>query len=295
MKITFLGTAAMMPTRDRNHTSIFLEYKDEGILIDCGEGTQRQVRMAGIKPTKITKLLITHFHGDHVFGISGLTQSLVANNYDKTLDVYGPEKTSYHLKNMIKGFAAKGHVKLNIHELKENKKFFENKDFTLSCKKLKHDVPCLAYSLKEKDVLKINTEYTKKFGLTQHPLLGELQKGRSIKYNGKKIDVKKATIVKPGRKISIVLDTLFEPSIIKFVENSDLLICDSTWDHKTENKKGFHLTNIDAANIAKSSKSKKLILTHFSQRYNSVDTIIKDARKIFKETHEARDFSVVNV
>lgn len=295
MKITFLGTSAMMPTKERNHSSIFLEYKDEGILIDCGEGTQRQIRIAGIKPTKITKLLITHLHGDHIFGVPGLTQSLVANNYDRALEVYGPEKTSYHLKNMLKGFIAKGQIKLNIHELKENKKFFENKEFSLSCKKLKHDVPCLAYSFKEKDTLKINTEYTKKFGLTQHPLLGELQRGKSVKYQGNKIDVKKATIIKPGKKVSIVLDTLFDSSIIKFVENSDLLICDSTWDHKTENTRGFHMTNIDAANVAKKSKSKRLVLTHFSQRYKSVDKIIKDAKKIFKETHEARDFTIINV
>jgi len=295
MKITFLGTSAMLPTKERNPTSIFLEYKSEGLLIDCGEGTQKQIRIAGIKPTKITKLLITHFHGDHILGIPGLVQSLVANNYEKVLEIYGPERTSYYLKNLLKGFVAKGIVKIKVYELKESKKFFENKEFSLFCKKVKHDIPCLAYSFKEKDTLKINTEYTKKFGLTQHPLLGQLQKGKSVDYNGKKIEVKKATIVKPGKKISIVLDTLPEHSISKFVENSDLLICDSTWDERSKNKKGFHMTNLEAARIAKSSKSKKLVLTHFSQRYKTTEDLVKEAKKIFKETHEARDFTIINV
>ena len=295
MKITFLGTSAMLPTKERNPSSILIEYKSDGLLIDCGEGTQKQIRMAGIKPTKITKLLITHFNGDHILGIPGLMQSLVANNYEGVLEVYGPEKTAYYLKNLLKGFIAKGIVKIKVYELKDNKKFFENKDFTLSCKKVKHDIPCLAYSFKEKDTLKVNIEYTKKFGLTQHPLLGDLQRGKSIKYEGKKIDVKKATIKKPGRKISIVLDTLPELSIAKFVENSDVLICDSTWDERSKNKKGFHMTNLDAAKMAKKSKSKKLILTHFSQRYKTADELVKEAKKIFKETHEAKDFAIFNV
>ncbi len=285
----------MLPTKDRNPSSIFLEYGREGILIDCGEGTQKQMRLAEIKPTKITKLLITHFHGDHVLGIPGLLQSLGVSEYRKTLEIYGPEKSSFYLKNMLKGFAFKGRIKYKVNELKANKKFFGNEDFELSCKRLKHDVPCLAYSFKEKDKLKININYTKKFGLTKHPLLGMLQKGKSIKYKGKKIDVKKATIVDPGKKISVILDTLPDNSIEKFVKDSDILICDSTWDSKTAKRSGYHLTNLEAAKIAKKSKSKRLILTHFSQRYKEVDDIVKEAKKEFKETVAAKDLMQINV
>ena len=102
MKITFLGTSAMLPTKERNPSSIFIEYGKEGILIDCGEGTQRQMRIKGIKPTKISKLLITHFHGDHVLGIPGLMQSLGASNYTKKLEIYGPRGSKNFLKNMKK-------------------------------------------------------------------------------------------------------------------------------------------------------------------------------------------------
>jgi len=285
----------MLPTKERNPSSIFIEYGKEGILIDCGEGTQRQMRIKGIKPTKISKLLITHFHGDHVLGIPGLMQSLGASEYQKTLEIYGPVKSSTYIKSMLKGFAFKGKIKYKVQELKNSSKFFSNDDFILYCKGLKHDIPCLAYSLIEKDKLKINIDYTKKFGLTKHPLLGKLQKGKSITYQGKKIDVKKATIKKPGKKISIILDTSPDKSIEKFVLNSDLLICDSTWSSDTINRRGSHMTNLDAANIAKKSKSKKLILTHFSQRYKTVNELLKESKKVFKETLAAEDLMEINV
>ena len=147
----------------------------------------------------------------------------------------------------------------------------------------------IGYAIIEKDKLKINIDYTKKFGLTKHPLLGKLQKGKSITYQGKKIDVKKATIKKPGKKISIILDTSPDKSIEKFVLNSDLLICDSTWSSDTINRRGSHMTNLDAANIAKKSKSKKLILTHFSQRYKTVNELLKESKKVFKKNDKSKE------
>jgi len=88
--ITFLGTSQAIPTARRNHTAILLQYKAENLLIDCGEGTQRQFRKARLNPCKITKLLITHWHGDHILGIPGLLQTLLLNQYNKTLEIYGP-------------------------------------------------------------------------------------------------------------------------------------------------------------------------------------------------------------
>jgi len=93
MQLTFLGTSAMVPTKERNHSAVLISYSIEGILIDCGEGTQRQMKIAGIKPSKITKILVSHWHGDHVLGIPGLIQTLAKNGYDKVLEIYGPEGT----------------------------------------------------------------------------------------------------------------------------------------------------------------------------------------------------------
>ncbi len=288
MKITFLGTGAMLPTKERNPNAIFINYNTEGILIDCAEGTQRQLRIAGISPTKVTKLLITHWHGDHVLGIPGLIQSLGASNYTKKLEIYGPKGSKNFFKNMMSGLVFKSRINYEIHEINEEK-FFENNDFYLECNKVKHSIDCLSYSLIQKDKLKINVNYTKKFGLTQHPLLGELQRGKDIVYNGKKITVKKATTLKKGKKICFILDTYYHKKLINIVKNSDLLISESTWLEKDKIEDKEHLSAKDAGLLAKKAKVNKLILTHFSQRYRDINEILKEAKKEFKNVECAKD------
>jgi ribonuclease Z len=288
MKITFLGTGAMLPTKERNTTAIFISYNNEGILIDCGEGTQKQLRYAGISHFKITKVLITHWHGDHVIGIPGLLQTLGASNYNKKLEIYGPKGSISFFRNMLNGLAFKFRIKCELKELSEGK-FFENNDFYLIANKVKHSINCLSYSLIEKDKLKINLNYTKKFGLTQHPLLGELQRGKDVVYNGKKIKVKDATTIKKGKRICFILDTYYDKKLINICKNADLLVSESTWLEKDKRIDKEHLSAKDAGLLAKRAKVKKLILTHFSQRYKNLDEILKEARKEFKNTEVAKD------
>src|SRR3989338_5975807 len=104
MQIIFLGTSSMVPTKERNHSSILLSCGSENILVDCGEGTQRQLKIAGIKLTKITKILISHWHGDHVLGLPGLIQSMSAAGYERTLMIYGPAGTKKFMANVFKAF-----------------------------------------------------------------------------------------------------------------------------------------------------------------------------------------------
>lgn len=102
IKITFLGTGSMIPTIKRSHTAILLTYKNENILIDCGEGTQRQFKIAKISPSKLTRILLTHWHGDHILGLPGLLQTLGMNDYRKTLNIYGPKKNKTLLSSIKK-------------------------------------------------------------------------------------------------------------------------------------------------------------------------------------------------
>ena len=137
----------------------------------------------------------------------------------------------------------------------------------------------------------------KKFGLKQDPLLGKLQKGKSITYKGNKISASKGTILVKGIKITVIMDTAPTKNIEKLARNSDLLITEATWgkelEYFVEDRK--HLTAEIAAKIAKKSKVKKLILTHFSQRYKSLENLEKEARKVFKNTLVAKDFMEVQV
>lgn len=294
--IIFLGTSQAIPTAKRNHTAMLMQYKDENILIDCGEGTQRQFRKAKLNPFKLTRLLITHWHGDHVLGLPGLFQTLTLNNYNKTLHIYGPKGTTNFINLIYRLFVFTGKLKIEVREVKG--KFLETKDFYLEAFPLLHGAPCNAYCFVEKDKRRLNKDKLKKLNLPNSLLLRELQKGENIEYKGKTIKAKDVSYTEKGKKVTFLLDTVICENCYKAAENSDLLIAESTY---TEQEKELareykHLTAKQAAEIAKSSKVKKLLLTHISQRYdNKENKILEEAKKIFPATTVAEDFMKVEI
>ena len=287
----------MQPTKERNPSSIFVNYETENLLFDCGEGTQRQMRIAGLKPTKITRVFISHYHGDHVFGIPGLLANLNANEYNKILHIYGPKGIEKFMEMVIQFARIKpGELKIELHEIKEGK-IFDSEKFYIDAYKLNHSTITYGFVIQEKDKRKINLDYLAKYGLKQHPILGDLQKGKDIIWEGKKISAKKATTLISGKKVGIIFDTGMADNCIAVGKNADLLICECTFSEnekeKAENYK--HLTVKQSATIAKKSKAKKLILTHFSQRYKTISEIKKEAENIFKNVECAEDFKEVIV
>jgi len=297
IKIIFLGTGSSIPTKTRNHVSIWLSYKDENILIDCGEGTQRQIRISNLNPCKITRLLLTHLHGDHVFGIPGLIHTLSLNNYTKTLYIYGPQGTKNFIKKILELFTEKEKIKTEIKEV--NGKFLETEDFKISAIRLEHNTPCNGYIFEEKNKIRINKEKLKKLKIPNTPEIKKLLKGKDIKINNITLKAKELTYLQKGKKISFIFDTKACPNSIKLAKNSDLTIAEATFSFKENKdlaKKYFHLTAEEAARIAKKGKSKKLILIHLSQRYEyKEDLILKEAKKIFPNTEIAKDFLKIEI
>ena len=304
IKITFLGTSSTVPTITRNHSAIFLKHKDENILIDCGEGTQRQLRKAKINPCKITRLLITHLHGDHTLGIPGLFQTLNLNGYKKTLQIYGPIGTKTFIKNIFKTFITTKAIKIKL-EIKEIAKgdVFKTTDFAISALPLDHGIPTLGYIFQEKEKLRINKQKLKKLKISQkdQPKLQNLTQKKNIKINNKKILYKNLTYLEPSRKISIILDTKLIPNVKKLAKDSDIAIIESTFLNDSEKGSEFakefkHLTAKEAAKAAKSANVKKLYLTHLSQRYeHKANLILKEAKKFFTNTEVARDFLTLEI
>ncbi len=291
IKITFLGTSAQIPTAKRNHTAILLSWENENILIDCGEGTQRQFRKARLNPMKITKILITHWHGDHVLGIPGLLQTLAANDYKKKLLIYGPKGTKKFMKKMLDVFVFSGKINFEVKEVGDGN-FFENKDFILSSRKVVHGTPCNSYSFVKKGQLRIDKKKLEKNKIKTGVHLKELKNGKDIIYKSKKYSAKNLTYREGDKKVSFVLDSKFDEKVAKFVDNSNLLICDSTYgsDNKELAREHKHLTSEQAANIAKKANAQKLVLTHLSGRYDLKNkTILEEAKRIFKKTSLADD------
>ena len=295
IKITFLGTSDSIPTKERNHTSILLSYKNENILIDCGEGTQRQFKKANLNPCKLTKILITHWHGDHILGLPGLLQTLAMQGYNKTLKIYGPKNTKRFAEEIMKMFVFVGKIKYEIKEVEG--KFLNTNDFSLQAFPLHHGTSCNGYSFIEKDRLRIDKKKLQKLKLPNSPLIKNLLEGKDIVYNSKKIKSKDLTYRQNGRKISFVFDTGYSNNIINNVKSSDLLIAESTYQKKDQSlaSRYHHLTSTQAAIIAKKAKVKKLILTHISQRYPTFSHIEAEAKKIFKNASIAKDLDSVTL
>ena len=135
--ITFLGTGNAIPTPKRSHTAILLQYKNENILIDCGEGAQRQFKIAEISPSKLTKILLTHLHGDHILGLPGLFQTLKMSEYNRALEIFGPKNTNQHIAQLKELFKLK--IETNTKEV--SAKFFENEEFYLEAAQMSHGTP----------------------------------------------------------------------------------------------------------------------------------------------------------
>ncbi|NTV23881.1 MAG: ribonuclease Z [Nanoarchaeota archaeon] len=291
MDIIFLGTSCMVPTKERNHQAIFVSRGTEGLLFDCGEGTQRQFKIAGIKITKITKIFISHWHGDHVLGLPGLLQTLNASDYEGRLEIYGPKGTQKYFESMFSAFSFKIGFEHIIREItaKTQLSFL---DFRIDADLLDHSVPCLGYSLTETDRRRIKLPVVKKLGIPEGPLLGELQDGRTIVWKGKEVAPDEVTYIVKGKKVAVILDTVLCNPAVDLAKDADLLICESVYtpDLISKAEEYKHMTTTQAAALANQAGVKKLILTHFSQRYKTGQEVIDEAAPHFSEVVAAFDF-----
>ncbi|MBU0457270.1 MAG: ribonuclease Z [Nanoarchaeota archaeon] len=294
--IVFLGTGCMQPTKARNHSGFLLRFNEENILFDCGENIQRQMRIAGIKPAKITKLLISHWHGDHVFGIPGLMSSMGADQFAKKLFIYGPKGTKKYLEHLFKSFVSKDIIEHEVFEVNAPGIIFENEDFMIESEPLKHSALCVGYKFIEKDRLRINLAKANKLGL-EGPVLGKIQQGKNIVHEGRKVNFEELTYVVKGKRIAYIADTIPCEGANNLAKYVDLLISEGTHlsDISEKSKKYMHLTVKDAALIASENNAKKLVLTHISQRYKSTMEIIEEARTYFDDTIVAEDFMKIKV
>jgi ribonuclease Z len=305
IEFTFLGTGAMVPTKERNVVGMFLSYKNKGILIDCGEGTQRQMNIAGINRNKVNYVLISHWHGDHVSGLIGLIQTLgnqnIQNEEKPVLHIFGPKETEQRIESMLKTCIFENKLTLEIHEIipKRNEimNILDNEEFCVQAAQLDHSVPCLGYSFVEKDTRRIDMNKLKEFGLSTGPLIGKLQNSEPVSFKNKTITPEMVSELKQGKKITIILDTGLCENAIELSKNADLLICEATFasdlSDKAEHSK--HMTAKDAALLANNADAHKLIITHLSQRYKNPGEVLSDAKSVFENVEVAYDFMKVKL
>lgn len=298
MELTLLGTSCSIPTKERNVPGYFLSYKNEGILFDCGEGTQRQMNICGIKRTSVTKILITHWHGDHVSGLIGLLQT-VSNELGEKIKIWGPKGTKKRMKSLMETCFYDQNLNIEVNELtpKGIEKFYENEDYILECAKMNHSTEIIAYSFVEKNKLRIDKDKIKKLGLKEGSYMKDLTEGKNVKVNNKKINYAEVTYLQEGRKLTYITDTRPNKNCIELAEQADLLLCEGVYTHDLLEKgeKYYHMTAREAGLIASQANVKKLVLIHFSQRYKNVLELQEDAQTVFDNVICGEDFMKIRI
>jgi len=299
LSIIFLGTGGSWPTVKRNVSSVALKRAGEIILFDCGEGTQRQFQKSSLSYMQISKIFITHFHGDHFLGLPGLIQTMQLNDRDVPLHIYGPKGMNYLLEQILSLGYFKPNYPIVSHVVDEGD-ILDFEGYKINVLNVKHGIPALAYSLVENiRPGKFDKPKALSIGIPEGPLFSKLQKGETITLkNGKKITSK--MILGPsrkGRKIVFSGDTKPIKEMVDFAKDADILIHEATFESELKDIAGEygHTTAYQAAEIAKKANVEKLFLLHISPRYMDHKLIEEDARKIFKNSFVPKDFEEVEI
>ena len=297
MEIIFLGTSSAVHSYNRNHPAIILKAFGETFLFDCGEATQRQLIFAKVSPMKISKIFLSHYHGDHILGLPGLIQSMNFRGREKKLTIYGP-KGLYDLRDALFNLGY-SKIEFPIEFIEIDSETVESTDeYLIKSQHVNHNVPSLAYSIEELKKPRFLREKAIELGVPVGPDFGRLHNGEEIEVDGKII--KPEQVLGPPRKGNKIVysgDTTPCEEMVEFAKDSTILIHESTYMTEDADKaeENFHSTSADAAEIAKASNSKELILTHFSTRYKKTDEMLKQAQDVFENTKLANDFMRIDV
>jgi len=275
-----------------------VKINSEVLLFDCGEGTQKQLIQSDLSFMDITKLFISHFHGDHILGLPGLIQSMQLNNREKPLYIYGPTGTKALINTIVTIGNFEPAFKILTADI-ENVTKLDFGNYVVVCSNLSHRTITYGYSIEEKERHgKFYPEKARALGIPPGPLYRKLQLGKSIVYKHKKICSREVIGVKrKGRKIVYANDTRPCENTINLAKYCDVLIHDATYDNDFESKSSEygHSTAKQAALIAKQAIAKLLFLIHISPRYKNAEHLLKEACEIFPNSRLPKDLESYEV
>jgi ribonuclease Z len=304
MEIVFLGTSAAIPTARRNTSATAIVRSNEILLFDCGEGTQMQFQKAGLRPGKLSKIFISHFHGDHLYGLIGFLTTLQLSGRTEPLTIYGPAGIADYL-NYMKCMGCfefnypVGCIEVNAENPAQT---WEFDSYAITCMPLQHRIFTLGYRLQEKPLAgKFDVQKAEILGIAAGPDRTRLQRGEVVETTkGRKVHPEEVIgPSRPGRIVAVCLDTQKCDSAVTLARDADLLIHEATFDTSREHLavSTGHATALDAAETARKANVHKLVLTHISARFNVDDEpiLLEEACKIFQETVIAEDLMRIDL
>lgn len=289
-QVTILGCGSAMPTTYRNPTSQLIEVNNKLFMIDCGEGTQLQMRKYKVRMSKLHSIFISHLHGDHVFGLPGLLSTLSLMGHTGEINIYAHKELEYFLTSFMKYYGTQLNYKINHFHLdsKNNSVIYENKSIEISSFPLKHRVDTNGFVIAEKDAPLHMKGDMIDFYRIPFSKIKEIKDGADfITEDGRVIDNKLlTTLPNSPRKYAYCSDTAYSTKIIPYIKGADVLYHEATFEEadKARAKKTYHSTAKQAAEIAKQSEVKKLIVGHYSSRYRELSQLHSEAKSIFENT-----------
>ena len=291
LALTILGNNSAVPAFGRNPTAQILQTQEETFLIDCGEGTQMQMAKYKIRRAKISRIFISHLHGDHYFGLIGLLTSMSLLGRTQDLHLYAPKELDEIINMQFKIAAAILSYKIHFHAFGDESVLVDDKTISVHCFKVKHRIECWGFLFKEKKKPRgIDVERAKSFEIPLN-FYERLQNGEDyVNKKGTIIPNAEVTHAVPAAKsYAYSADTVYNEAIIDKVKGVDLLYHEATYlkAHEERAWAHFHSTTVQAATIAEKAGVKKLLIGHFSSKYESLDEFLSEASSVFKNTQLA--------
>lgn len=289
--LTILGCSSQQPTRFRNHGAYLLRWNNEGLLFDPGEGTQRQFIFANIAPTVVTRIFISHFHGDHCLGLGSVLMRLNLDKVTHPIHCYYPASGKKYFDRLRYGSIYHEMIHVIEHPVSKPGLVEDDGKFRIEAAFLEHGVENIGWRITEPDMRKFDQKKLFENGV-KGPFVKELQEKGSIVINEKNVTLDQVSWVRKGDSFAAVIDTLPCKSAVEIARNATLFLCESTYleEHRQLAMHHNHLTAKQAATIAREANAKELILTHFSARYQNLKAFENEARTIFPNTFVADDF-----
>ncbi|MBA3237433.1 MAG: ribonuclease Z [Parachlamydiaceae bacterium] len=288
--ITILGCSSQQPTRMRNHGAYVVRWNDEGFLFDPGEGTQRQFIFANIAPPVINRIFISHFHGDHCLGLGSMLMRLNLDKVTHPIHCYYPASGKKYFDRLRYGTIYHETISVIEHPVSSAGLVHDDGNFRIEATFLEHGVDNLGWRITEPDTRKFDRGLLEVHGI-HGPMVRDLQNEGFLIIDGQKVTLDSVSKIRKGDALAIVIDTRRCQNAIDIARDAKILLCESTYldEHRELAYKHFHLTAKEAATIAKEANVKKLILTHFSARYQFLKEFEIEAKAIFPNTFVAKD------
>ena len=290
--VTILGSNSALPAHGRHPTSQVVNHNEKFYLLDCGEGTQMRLSDLKIKRSKIDQIFISHFHGDHYYGLIGLITSYHLLQRQAPLHIFSPRGLKEIFDANFKYSQTHLVFDLQFHEIDCNQSevIYENDDISVKTILMNHRIPCTGFLFREKKhARKINAEKIQEYHVPISAI-ADLKKGKDFISGSEIIPNSELTLdPSPERTYAFCSDTLFNEGIIPTIEGVDLLYHESTFMNESADRAAqtFHSTTLQAATIAQKANVKKLIIGHFSAKYSDLNLMVEEARTIFPNTELA--------